>query len=117
MKDSKLKAIVDLLAPLVESGRISLSVEGQIAMSARFENNLVTVSLGNARTVRKIVRKIPRELKKISILREMSTILADQEKRLDISDGKGLLIGIGTGKQNMFSNLDVRPVRLIKYLF
>ncbi len=117
MKDSKLKTIVDLLAPMVDSGRISLSVEGQIAMSAHFENNLITVSLGNARTVRKIVRKIPRELKKISILREMSTILADQEKRLDISDGKGLLIGIGTGKQNMFSNLDVRPVRLIKYLF
>ena len=46
----------------------------------------------------------------------MSTILADQERRLDISDGKGLLIGIGTGKHNMFSNLEVKPIRLIKYL-
>ena len=116
MKDSKLKTIVDLLAPMLESGRFSMSMEGKIAMSASFENNLISVSLGDARTVRKIVRKLPRELKKISILREMSTILADQEKRLDVSDGKGLLIGMGTGKHNMFGNLDVKPIRLIKYL-
>ena len=116
MKDSKLKTVVDLLGPMLESGRVSMSMEGKIAMSASFENNLISVSLGEARTVRKIVRKIPRELKKISILREMSTILADQEKRLDVSDEKGLLIGMGTGKHNMFGNLDVKPIRLIKYL-
>ncbi len=46
----------------------------------------------------------------------MSTILADQDKRLDVSDEKGLLIGMGTGKHNMFGNLDVKPIRLIKYL-
>lgn len=116
MKDSKLKTIVDLLAPMVESGRISMSLDGKRAMAAHIENNLITVSLGDARTVRKIIRKIPRELKKISILREMSTILADQDKRLDVSDEKGLLIGMGTGKHNMFGNLDVKPIRLIKYL-
>ena len=116
MKDSKLKTIVDLLAPMVESGQISMSFDGRSAMAAHIENNMITVSLGDARTIRKIIRKIPRELKKISILREMSTILADQDKRLDISDEKGLLIGMGTGKHNMFGNLDVKPIRLIKYL-
>jgi len=116
MKDSKLKTIADVLGPIMESGRITISHEGKIAMSARFDNNLISVSLGDARTVRKIVRKIPRELKKISVLREMSTILADQDKRLDVSDAKGLLIGMGTGKHNVFGNLDVKPIRLIKYL-
>ncbi|MHB1709184.1 MAG: hypothetical protein ACYCT2_06905 [Thermoplasmataceae archaeon] len=116
MKDSKLKTVVELLTPMVESGRISISLEGKSVISAHFENNRISVSLVDTRTVRKIVKKIPRELKKISILREMSTILADQDKRLDVSDGRGLLIGMGTGKHNMFSNLDVKPIRLIKYL-
>jgi len=116
MKDSNLRSMLEFIVPVVQSGRISISLEREQAISAQFADKHIVVSLDEPRVVRKIVRKVPRELKKISFLQEMSYILADQETRLEVSDKKGLLLGIGTGKHNMFGNLDVKPLRLIKYL-
>lgn len=116
MNESNLRTLIDLAVSRVESGRVSVSFDGDVAFYTEFRPCGLQVTLVTPKLIRRLVRKTPREVKKLSFLRYASSVLTEAGIDVNISDSGGPIIELGKGKRVGLRNLELGTVRVLKYM-
>lgn len=113
MKSSANK--LNLLLGVFSSGSLRIRVEGFSLGDLRFTRDGIVIDLAERKEVRSLSKKLPKNLKSLSFLKQVSSFMNRLNISMEMRDRKGTVIGLGKGHHSMIGNLNVKLLKSLEY--
>jgi hypothetical protein len=111
MKQLKSK-FPSILIPQIQSGSVKVSVNGTELVTVKCDYNNFEIDIADEKAVKKHASIIPRKLRHLKVLHELSALLDRNGISVSINDDSGLIIKVGKGAKSVLGNVHIKLTRI-----
>jgi hypothetical protein len=98
------------------SGKIEVGVNGKHLAVAKLNLNNIVIMIDDEFLFKQIIKKLPVKIKAISIFSKISFLLYKSGLSVEVSDSKGTLMSLGSETYSPLRKVNVKLMKIRKYL-